>query len=526
MPIDTSLIVPIGNNLKIPEGQDPFGALFSGVASGMKAGEQWSERRTANSEFKQDFTGAYGRTPTKEESNRNLDRSGIPRGNFMTDMTQGVLGATAVQRATADPLFGEKQASAREDVRGKRFTNNLNDQLARGAGSLISEFSAIEGDDKQTATEKRLKFFQDNAGAALTPAGGQLFSHLFQITGELHKIESGTTAAMLKIAASKDIVELATKYGGIVGDPGSFVLARKRRAVEEELGPQAVRMGVQLTHVGNWFNENGNLDITKAIPEMAQMPSRQAFDPFAERKLALRERAYNQADVRTALSELGLQLRATKEGYLIENMPVTDSAPTTPTTPGGPANTAAPRPSLVPIERPLTTQNVTRNQETFSQSATGLKQIQRLQPLINSDTVGPLASFQDIVVDRGLANIFPELVGKDRVKVNVLLSSLSSSVAKSLRSDSNIAEPERVSLLEQIPHPNEFFTSPARSFEQLKTIQLGITDRAIRAARNLKQTLPDEFIKNLPDEWILDLHRDNTLTDDEVRRWHRLNTSE
>lgn len=267
MPIDTSLIVPIGNKLTMPEGQDPFRALFSGVASGYQAGQQWSERRDAKGEIKKDFNTMFGSDPTKSEMKEQLASRGIREGNFLTDFTQGVLGARAINTATADPLFGEKQADAREDIRTKRNANTLDEQLNRNAGDLMKEFGSL------TNTEERLQFIQRNSGFALRPDGARLFDQFNKITGDLHKIESQTTAGLLKLKQAQDAVELATKYGGKIGDPASMVMAQKRREVETKLLPDADKMGAILNRIDDdWFDANGNLDTIKSAVALSTMP--------------------------------------------------------------------------------------------------------------------------------------------------------------------------------------------------------------------------------------------------------------
>lgn len=303
MPINTNLIRPIGGNLTIPEGQDSFRALFSGAASGYAAGQQWKERREAKGQIKEDFNTMFGQDPTKAEMNEQLASRGIAPGNFFTDFTQGFLGARALNKATADPLFPEKQAEAQEDIRAKRRANTLDEQLNQNAGELMKEFGSL------TNTEERLQFIQRNAGFALRPDGSRLFDQFNKITGDLHKIEASTTAGLLKLQQSKDMVDLITNYGATPGDMGSLVEAKKQRAITEILVPWADKMGVVINDINpEWFDQAGNLDRVKAAQALAGMPKQssrnEAFDKMRLEIMA--------ANLKARLEELKVSQEAAK----------------------------------------------------------------------------------------------------------------------------------------------------------------------------------------------------------------------
>lgn len=168
----------------------------------------------------------------------------------------------------------------------------------------------------------------------------------------------------------------------------------------------------------------------------------------------------------------------------------------------------------------LTNANKTKAQETVSSALNSMQQIRQVMPMLNSATIGPRAAVEDIVVDRGLANIFPELMNKQRVSAAQLLSQVRSGVIRSLRTDSNIAEAERRSLESQVPGPAQFGTSPARALQQLQTIQEGVLQRAIRATANLKQPLSDELVQFVSPDDIQSFVQQKIMTPDQARAWY------
>jgi hypothetical protein len=240
------------------------------------------------------------------------------------------------------------------------------------------------------------------------------------------------------------------------------------------------------------------------------------FDPLAKEKLDLRKRALDQADIRTQLNALGLELRATDQGFKIENLPMPSQ------TPGQPVETV--RPHLVPQARPQTTANVTKLQDALTTSTTALRQISKLQPMVNAKTFGPLAYIERQLIDKGLANIpgFENLVNEDRVEAGVIASGLRAATLRALRSDSNITDAERKIIEQDLPSPNKFLASPREAMIQLRAINQGIVERSIQAAHTLNQTIPDNFLRDIPDDLLTDLIRSRQLTPEEAERWYKL----
>lgn len=187
-----------------------------------------------------------------------------------------------------------------------------------------------------------------------------------------------------------------------------------------------------------------------------------------------------------------------------------------------PQGAAVGQPLVKPIARPLTTAEATKHQENLFNALSGMDRIARIKPLINNQTVGMIARGESLVVDRGLALLYPELANKQRIKLDELLSLQAADTLKSVKVDGNMAEPERKLYMSQIPNAKEILTTPIRAYEQLQTIQGELTRKALRSAAMLHQSIPDEAIKHIPDDMVEELVRSHTLSPAQARRWLEL----
>ncbi len=202
------------------------------------------------------------------------------------------------------------------------------------------------------------------------------------------------------------------------------------------------------------------------------------------------------------------------------------SAPPGNAVPASPKGSGMGQPLVVPTTRPLTSANASKLQETVMTSASALRQADKLMPLINSGTFGPAAKLSNIIVDKGLANLFPELVSEERVSANTIAAGLRAATVRALRSDSNITDAERKDLIQDVPSPDKFLTSPAEAIIQLKTINEGVVDRAIQAARNLSpgQPISGDLLDTISDSsYIKSLVRRKILTTEEAIAWSQRN---
>jgi hypothetical protein len=227
-----------------------------------------------------------------------------------------------------------------------------------------------------------------------------------------------------------------------------------------------------------------------------------------------------QAAGRLGISAADLSLKLREAGVTLQPVAVEDAAPTEDRTP---AITVPPLPALTPTARPLTTANVGKQQEILSASSVALREINAVAPLISSETVGPMAAAKSLLIDRGLANIWPDLANKDRIEASSVFARIRASTFRALRSDSNINKDEVEQISKQIPSVEDFLNSPVNSMVKIESIAHGIQERAIQAVRQLNQIVPDDILRSLDDKQMSRHHREKRLTDEEARRWFQLN---
>lgn len=235
---------------------------------------------------------------------------------------------------------------------------------------------------------------------------------------------------------------------------------------------------------------------------------------IAKENLGLRELGARQAAV-------NIESRLAESGQA----PAVPLAPSG-TLPPGPGGVQPATGLVVPATRPLTTANATVNQEALSSALSGIRQASLLKPLINSGTFGPRAFVESKLIDKFFANAYPELLNKDRVAASVMIAQLRGATARAIRSDSNITKDEQQSIASTIPGNDKFFTSPAEAMVQLETINRGIVDRAIRAARNLKQPVPDDLAPFVPGDMLPVLLRERLMTPQQAEQWYQQNRSQ
>lgn len=225
-----------------------------------------------------------------------------------------------------------------------------------------------------------------------------------------------------------------------------------------------------------------------------------------------------QAAARLGISAAELSLKLREAGVVIE-----PGAPVQSVEGAAPAVATPPLPVLTPVARPLTSANVTRNQETLSTASIALREIATVKPLISAETVGPMAAAKGFIIDRGLANIWPDLANLDRIEASSVFSRIRASVIRALRSDSNINKDEVATLEAQVPSSEAFLASPVRAMAQIESIADGVQERAINSAKLLDQALPDDVLRSLDDVKMLKYHRDGKITEEDARRWYKVN---
>jgi hypothetical protein len=131
--------------------------------------------------------------------------------------------------------------------------------------------------------------------------------------------------------------------------------------------------------------------------------------------------------------------------------------------PKGMSITTNPDGTMTMTQGALTAPNLTRTQAELSDNLALLDTADRLLPLIDNETVGAQAFAESWIKDRILAQAYPELASKKRANAEVLAAEVRARTIKTLRSDSNISEPERKAILNATPEINSPIQSAAQA---------------------------------------------------------------
>lgn len=138
----------------------------------------------------------------------------------------------------------------------------------------------------------------------------------------------------------------------------------------------------------------------------------------------------------------------------------------------------------------LTPANQTRAQQGLADSLETIDIANRLEPLISSETIGVRAFAESILKDRILAQFFEGMESPERATAETLAANLRARVLSSLKSDSNIAEPERKQILKAIPEINDPVDSPARAKRLIRTASKLAAIQAVVKAGKLGEPMP------------------------------------
>lgn len=160
--------------------------------------------------------------------------------------------------------------------------------------------------------------------------------------------------------------------------------------------------------------------------------------------------------------------------------------------------------------------NVTKLQQKLTDTLTTVDVANRLQPLINDETIGVKAAIGSLFNDRILAQAFPDLSSKSRAKAEVLVARLRSSALSELKSDGSIAEKERIQILKAVPEINDPIDSPQHALDQIKAIRKIAALKGITIAKTLKQPIHDNFLLALDDEDLIEATASGLLTQAEA----------
>lgn len=109
----------------------------------------------------------------------------------------------------------------------------------------------------------------------------------------------------------------------------------------------------------------------------------------------------------------------------------------------------------------------------------------RILPLLTPENVGARGMFARKIQEAGMGQLFPEMKTGSASELLTFITNFRSSIVKAVKSDGNIAEAERESILEGIPAPEKFLSSVQDSKVKLAA-QLEIAGITSRSAANAK----------------------------------------
>lgn len=161
----------------------------------------------------------------------------------------------------------------------------------------------------------------------------------------------------------------------------------------------------------------------------------------------------------------------------------------------------------------LTPTNQTRVQQGLSDSLSTIDIANRLEPLIDTETVGARSFVETWVKDRVLAQAFPEMASNKRASAESLAAQLRASAVRELKTDSNITEKERSQILQSIPDINAPIDSPARAKQLIGDIRKMSAIRAVVSAVKLGQPMPKPAAQVLSDDELVRLVNTGVITD-------------
>jgi hypothetical protein len=145
----------------------------------------------------------------------------------------------------------------------------------------------------------------------------------------------------------------------------------------------------------------------------------------------------------------------------------------------------------------LTTASQTAAQGSLQASLDTISTVDRLLPLISSETVGPRAYLGEIVMDKVLATLVPSLASQDRAVAKTVIAELRASRVQELKTDGNIAEPERKLILESVPGIGALIDSPRNAANVARSIAKLSAMKAAVVSRKLGQPLPEPAVRTL-----------------------------
>lgn len=140
--------------------------------------------------------------------------------------------------------------------------------------------------------------------------------------------------------------------------------------------------------------------------------------------------------------------------------------------------------------------------------------VNQLEPLISSETFGPMARVGGIVNDRLLANIpgMENVASEDRATVGPLVAGLVATYIEDNKTEGPLSEAERFQLMEGIPHDKQFLQSPENTRKVYRAFRRNAARKLAWHADIAGRPVPDAALNILTLDDLLGLNAAGMLS--------------
>lgn len=481
------------------------------------------------------FMGAYlARQDVERDEAEKManDPNYVPQGGFQK-FARGFLGAPGMVEEGKQTFSVQRRAGAEREV-------TLNRQI----DSLLKDPRAIAEEIGNLTPDEIPEWVQRNGALNANPIGKMM------IDGAL-KGYTETKQAQIKAAQAKDAAE-AMLEGYDIANEADRVEWQKRKSYREAEALAQKRqqqLDPSLMPEGTIDPNTGRLNIELFEQGLKKMPRNESLQSQEERarlrnqllqqrdfvNQQLRARQITIEEYKLRMREIDQQLRAYGLGVEIQNPPGFEPQPVQQGVPlettinpaptnavsAAPTNAAPVRPTLKQVERPLTQGQSGVIRESISGLSDTVRRIEDVVPLADS-VFGPKATFGEIVVDKALANLAPELADKKRIKGREAARYIKEGIMRSLNKGMGQLSDADVRRLESI-YPalkglDAIHESPENARQVLRTLQQQLSRDAYEKQRLLGTSQSPDVLRFLDPKFTLEELRAGRINDDDFVR--------
>lgn len=406
---------------------------------------------------------------------------------------------------------------------------------AREAENMVSFKSAVDEMSSATTTEDMLKVQAKWSFLAAKPGGSQVLNAMDNTMNAVAAREAQTSVKQMQVAIAKQQGTIAADMVRRNYDPLKPEDHKPywMEVEEENLIKETSLLGKDASGLLKLedYDEFGNLlpgvkgRIKKDAPASQTLLSRERIEGNKLEAAKIRSSANSiLADRRMTIAEKGLQLRelgfslreaedaikAAELGYKIEGGPVL------PSNPDGV--------KLTPIERPATTATTTKLQ---GQSLDGARAISALDDSIKTIQNNPEAFGLRGAVGQVVEKVKGQLNPNDPMDTPISNARQKASIAfadiaKSLRTDSGNMSKYELTKLEQAGSILDWSESPQIALMKQKNLLAVVIGQQLRNLKARNAPVDDTLLKKIDPSEVIGLGQEGLLTEDELRRWHRM----